>query len=311
LSSTRIAAAALALIAGLLGDIADVRAAEDLARAPYSEPRLAALILDLSVAEISGLAASRRHDDVLWVHNDSDAKPSVIALNTRGEVIGSVRVRGVVNTDWEDLASFELDGKPYLAIADSGDNGGLRREIAVIVIPEPEPQAKSVTPAWIARIRWPDGPRDCEAMAVDARAREILLLAKKRVPAQLFRVPLAPTSSAQLLVAEQIASISHIPQPTPEDIAVNPRMGRFMGQITAMDLSADGTRLALLTYRDGYEFVRTAGTSWRDVLGNPPMRLGLPPLPQGESLAYSRDGQSIWASSERLPAPLVQLGPPP
>jgi hypothetical protein len=299
----------LALVVGLAALADAARAADVLARAPFGEPRLAALILDTDVAEMSGIAASRRHPELLWVHNDSDAPPELIALDTSGKVVGQVRVRGVRNVDWEDLAAFELDGKPYLAIADTGDNGGLRKEIAVIVVPEPEPNAKRVSPAWIERVRWPDGPRDCEAMTVDATAREILLLSKKRVPAQLFRVPLAPTTSADLLVAEQIASIAHIPQPTPEEIANNPRMGRFMGQISAMDLSADGSRLAVLTYRDGYLYTRHPGESWQQATGRSPLRLALPTLPQAEAITFSADGASIWATSERLPAPLVQLAP--
>ena len=31
----------------------------------------------------------------------------------------------MANTDWEDLATFDLDGKHYILIADIGDNGGL------------------------------------------------------------------------------------------------------------------------------------------------------------------------------------------
>ena len=45
-----------------------------------------------------------------------------------------LRVAGARNTDWEDLAAFELDGRHYLLIADTGDNGGLRRTLQLHVV---------------------------------------------------------------------------------------------------------------------------------------------------------------------------------
>ncbi len=275
------------------------------------ESRIAGLILDPAVSEISGVAFSRRAPGRLWAVNDSDNGNLLHALSDSGKLLGTYVVDGARNYDWEDLAAYELDGEAWLLIADTGDNGGLRKEIQLIAVREPDPAAQSgpVAVAWKLRVRWPDGPRDSEALMVDPQAREIMLLAKKRVPAQLFRVPLPVADTApKREVAVQIAQITGLPQPTDDDLARAPG-ARYMSQITAADLSPDGLRMVVLTYREAYLYARASGEAWRHALARPPRRLGMPPLLQAEAIAFDRDGRTIWISSERLPAPLIRLDP--
>ena len=57
--------------------------------APPSLPfaRLAGLITSGDLDEISGLASSRAHDDVLWAHNDSGNPARLYAISTRGRLL--------------------------------------------------------------------------------------------------------------------------------------------------------------------------------------------------------------------------------
>jgi hypothetical protein len=303
----------LALLLAALAGSASAAGAR-LARAPYADAALAAVILDPAVAEISGMAGSRRRDDVVWVHNDSDNGGLLYALGTDGRVRATFMVRGERNIDWEDMTAFERDGRPLLVVADTGDNGGLRDTLTLIVLEEPELPSKPgptvvLDPLWTVTFRWPDGPRDCEAIAVDARRFEALLLSKKRVPAQLFRVPLARPAEDEVRVARQIADIPHLPQPDAALLARDPKFGRYAGQVTGMDLDPAGTRLVVLTYRDAFLFERAPRERWQRAVGRPPKRFALPPIPQAESIAFDRHGRSIYVSSERLPAPLLRLDP--
>jgi hypothetical protein len=273
---------------------------------------IAGVVLDGAIAEISGLATSRRADHRLWAINDSDNGNLLHQISTAGRLLGTWPVEGARNYDWEDLASYELDGEAWLLIADTGDNGGLREEIELIAVREPAADAAPgpLPAAWRLRVRWPDGPRDCEAVAVDPVAREVLLIAKKRVPAQVFRVPLPTGAPADVAVrAEQIASIPGIPQPTEDDLRKAPAGARFMSQITAADLSPDGLRLALLTYREAYLLQRAPGEAWLDALRRPPLRLRMPPLLQAEAIAFDRAGRALYIGTERLPAPLIRIEP--
>ena len=83
----------------------------DAPKAPEHGTRLAGVLLDPQMDEISGLAASRRHRDVLWMHDDGGNPERLFAVSTNGTRLATLRVEGVTKTDWEDIAAFELDGK--------------------------------------------------------------------------------------------------------------------------------------------------------------------------------------------------------
>jgi len=105
---------------------------------PLAVPVPVGRIVHAAATETSGLAASHRASDLLWIHNDSAGQPVLYAIGTDGRLRGSVRIAGVKNIDWEDIASFELDGQAWLLIADTGDNNGTRKNCALYVIAEPD-----------------------------------------------------------------------------------------------------------------------------------------------------------------------------
>lgn len=272
---------------------------------------ISGLVTDPRIAEISGIAASRRRDGLLWAHNDSGNPNSIFALSTAGAVVAEFAIDGVTNVDWEDLASFELDGRPWLLIGDIGDNGALRPTIRFILVPEPDlasDRSGRVAPEWVLEARWPDAPRDAESIAVDPAARTIYLLSKRRVPVQVFSLPLGPPASPdEVRTIRQIGTLSGIPQPTPEEIAASPEIGRWLGQPTAMDRRADGS-FVVITYRDAYLFLAQPGDDAALTLRRAPLRVGLPRIPQAEAVAFGRDGRVIYATTERLPAPILRAG---
>lgn len=294
------------LLASLLGMTLALQAQTP---APDPDIALKALITDPRLAEISGMAASRQHPGIFWVHNDGDNAAELYAIDARGEHQATLRIAGLRNVDWEDLAAFEWEGKHYLLVADVGDNGGLRRELPLRVIEEPSELADARVPvAWTVRFRWPDGPRDCESVAVDAREGAVYLVSKKRVPPELFRVGLLPTTG-RVQIARRVGKLAGIEQPTVDDLRRNPVYGRYRSQITAADISADGSQFAALNYRRVYVWSRDAA-GWGQAVTQPPRVLQFPWIPQAEALTFDRDGQSLWISSERLPAPLLRLPVP-
>lgn len=285
------------------------------AQAP-ANVRLAALITDPLLSEISGIAESRRRSGVLWVENDSGNPADIYAIDETGHRLATVHVDGTRNIDWEDLAAFELDGKPYLLVGDIGDNGGRQHDIELYVVAEPDlaratpeqPLDLTVKPAWTIEARWPDGARDCESVAVDVQRREVLLMSKRRVPPELFRLRLDPPKRAEITrTAEQIGFAYSLPQSAPDEQKAAKGIARIRHQVTAIDLSPDGRRLAVLTYAGAYLYDRGAATDWAEALRRAPRVIVLPPIPQAEALSFSRDGRSLWISSEKLPAPLLQV----
>ena len=270
--------------------------------------RLAGLVLDERLREISGMAASRSHADVLWMLNDGGNDAAVYAVSRRGRVLARFEVQGVANTDWEDLAAFDMDGQHYLLVADTGDNGGLRRTLQLHVLAEPQTLEDGVLkPAWSIAFRWPDGPRDSEAVAVDSTAGQVLLLSKKRRPPELFTVPLKPAT--RRVVALQLGRLRGIPQPTAQERKARHSRAALKGLVTAADVSPDGLRLAVMTYHDLAVYTRAPGEPWAKAVARPPQVHALPWLPQAEAMGWSAGGRGLFATGEFTPAPLFFLVP--
>ena len=279
--------------------------------APPSLPfaRLAGLITDGELDEVSGIAASRSHDDVLWAIEDGGNPARLHAISRRGKVIARYRVEGARNIDWEDIASFDLDGRHYLMVADTGDNGGLRRDFRLHVFEEPETlSAGTLEPAWSIRARWADGPRDCEALAVDAKAGKVLLVSKKRKPPELFALPLADPRG-QWREARRIGRLADVPEADKELQRSDPKLARLSPQVTAADLSPDGRTLAVMTYGSVLFYRRQAGEDWGETVARSPETHDVPLIPQAEALAWSRRGAGLYASGEFRPAPIFYLSP--
>lgn len=277
--------------------------------APERGTRLAGVLIDPQLDEISGLAASRRHANVLWMLDDGGNPERLFAVSTRGERLATLRVEGVTKTDWEDIAAFELDGRPYLLIADTGDNGGLRRSLQLHVVEEPARiENARLHPAWSIAFRWPDGPRDCEAVAVDAKRGEVLLISKKRQPPELFSLPLRPQGTS-LQTAKRLGTLAGVPQPDARALQRAPQRARLDGQVTAADVSPDGRTLAVMTYRWLLLYPRRGEETWADAVARVPRFQPLPWLPQAEALAWSRDGRHLYATGEFIPAPLYRITP--
>ena len=133
--------------------------------------------------EVSGIAASRRHEDVLWMHNDGEAK-HVFAVKTSGKVAAQVKIPEAVE-DVEDMAigPGPEEGVDYLYLGDIGDNDGDRREVRVVRFAEPsldhERGQPKVRDAEVIRLQYPDGPHDAEALLVDPMTGDLIIVTKE------------------------------------------------------------------------------------------------------------------------------------
>lgn len=272
---------------------------------PSTPPKSAGHIMHPAASETSGIAVSRRTKDLLWIHNDSSGQPVLYAIETDGRLRGTVRVTGIKNIDWEDIASFELDGQAWLLIADTGDNGSNRKNCALYVIAEPDltgitpGQELTATVAWKIPVVYPDGAHDCEAVAVDAREETVFLLTKRTTPPMLYALPLRAPISNQPAAATLVTSLRDIPQPNSRQKVLPTPTGRYRAQITAMDISPDRLSATVLTYGDVLRYRRRPGEPWSTVFSRPPEVLAPHGLPQAEAACFSADSTSLFVTGER------------
>ncbi len=290
--------------------LAGVFACAGAGAAQLSAPILDAVITDRSLDEISGIAASRRSDGVYWVHNDAPRPAELVALDMHGKRRATVRIIGVRAIDWEDIASYTLDGKSWLLIGDIGDNAGMRKEYEILAIEEPALDAHATTstvePAWRLRFRYADGAHNVEAMAVDVTTREILLLGKRSPNPGLYSLPLGP-GSGTTMVAKKLGEVVAIPAPDGEALAARFPAARMGGSVTGMDIDAQARRAIVLTYRDIWLFTRGAKQSWSDAFVGTPQRFPLPLLAAAEAIGFDRSGTMIRVSGEGRPAPWLRF----
>ena len=146
-----------------------------------------------------------------------------------------------------------------------------------------------VSIAWHIRFTYEDGPRDCEAVAVDEAHQRVLLLSKRSLPPVLYELPLRPVQDDGIAVAQRVTMIPHFNWPT------------------AMDLSPDGLSALVLTYNSVYLFSRSPDEDWPNALKKQPQRLHFTQLSQQEAACFGFYGKSVYVTSEKRPAPLIRI----
>lgn len=258
--------------------------------------------------ETSGIAASRRTSNLFWVHDDSGGAPVLYAVGIDGALRGKLRISGVKNVDWEDIASAELDGKACLVIGDTGDNDENRKNAALQIVEEPtveklSPREDRATPVLATlHVIYEDGPHDCESVAIDPRERAAYLLTKRDDVPRLYRVALPTDLKSGDVRAHFVGFVGHLPQPNSMQKLIKGHLGKHRGWPTSMDFAADGSGAAVLTYGDLLWFERHAGESWADALGREPRVLPAHVMPQAEAVCFSPDNAHIFVASEISPA---------
>jgi len=272
------------------------------------------------LSELSG--AVRANGEGWWVANDGGHQAEVYRISEDGQVTHQLKLPGVRNLDWEDLAAFEWEGRRFLLIADTGDNDAIRPEVGLWILPEPNLAALSeikttpisITPRLLRYIRlsYPDGARDVEAVSVDHQAGQVIFLSKRDTQAHLYVLPVSA------MMQPDARKISHqrltpIYLTTASGMAKSfyvPALANLLKWVvtrpTALSsvVLPDGktTRYAVLTYSYLYLFHRDENESIQLAFERPARVIRLSPggLPQAEAVALSADGSQVTVFSEGL-----------
>jgi hypothetical protein len=211
-------------------------------------PRAYAKFNSGMIHESSGLVKSRVHDDVYWTHNDSGDSARLFAVDRDGDLIipphtlsyRGITVHGAENIDWEGITS---DNSGNLYLGDIGNNRKNQELFTIYRISEPSPsKVTAVFSNQRLKVYYPD--------------KEDSSLKRRRVNAEaLFWAK----DYLFIITKEDRARYSdlyalHLEELDEENPVILIGSFDFRGMVTGADASADGNRLAVLTYKGVWLF---------------------------------------------------------
>ena len=248
------------------------------------------LIQSEAITESSGLVASRTHEGVFWTHNDSGDVPRIFVIDRSGSLLAEFSVEGARHRDWEDIA---IDDAGHLFLADIGNNGSRRQDLTVYRVPEPDPhaQARSVQVERALRFRYGNQVVGSSLPNFDAES-----LIWHAGALYVFTKHRADTQSQVYRLEDQAGETPQVLQPLGAIELGVEGMNPDLARATAADVSADGRRIALLTYGAIHLFETAGAALWPLT---PIRRVALDPreIRQAESIAW--DGTSLLFGNEQ------------
>ncbi len=230
--------------------------------------------------EMSGLAFSKLHQDLVYVHNDSGGEPKIYILDSLGNQLGEIELLGAKNRDWEDIAVGPgKDGLSSIYVGDIGDNFAQYEYITVFRIPEPIHLKPSMrVPPEKINLKFPNGPMDAETLMVDPKTGDIFILSKRDKENTLFRLAADRFGEGEAVL---------------EEIMKLPLTSSVGG-----DISQDGAQIIIKNYLDVYYWQRIGDEDLAESLSRNPIRLPYSPEPQGEAIGFTPAGEAFYTISE-------------
>ena len=269
----------------------------------HSEPKIVGTIKSDEIKEGSGLVSSKCSENVFWTHNDSGDDAYIFALDGKGEKRATYKVKGAKNIDWEDIAETKNEsGECFLFIGDFGNNARTRSEHTIYKVKEPTEFSKDSSrknpqmteDAEAIKFTYPDIRHDAETLLVHPQTKEFYVITKRLTGAAGVYKLKADYDKSAVNKLEKISDLS-VPA-VPE------------GFLTGGDISPDGKRVVICDYFFAYEFVLPANAkNFDEVWKQKPQKIELGTREQGEAVAYSADGTSIFATSENKNSPLIEV----
>ncbi|MGJ1386997.1 hypothetical protein ACR782_12385 [Sphingobacterium spiritivorum] len=252
---------------------------------PVSRSNLGKLT-DPRMQEASGLVASSVNKQHFWTHNDSGDEGRIFLIDNKARLRAIYTLEGVDAVDCEDIAWLEIDGEPYLLLADIGDNLAHRSFVSLYLFKEPMADTSRLVhriPKEQIRhipLRYPDKARDAEAIIVLPENNQIMIFSKRDFRTGIY---VSDVLGDSLKNDEQLKKVGELP----------------FNFITAADISRDGRQLIMKNLTNVYYWKLDPPTGILENLKKPFVKLPYSPEPQGEAIAFDLDGTCFYTLSEQ------------
>ncbi|HVV55672.1 MAG TPA: hypothetical protein VHC47_10125 [Mucilaginibacter sp.] len=251
--------------------------------------------------EISGIAASRIHPGIYYVHNDSGDTSRFFAITPKGNIKSVIYFKGDPKeplgvADCEDIAVGigPAAGKSYVYMGDIGDNHAVRKYITVYRMEEQKDWIgkDSIVKANAVPVhfRYPDGPRDAETLMIDPIEKLMYIISKRTDSVAVYTSPLNYKANDTLVLTKRCKLFFNGFRP--------------LKWITAGDISGDGQQVLVKNYEKVYYWKRNGDEPiWKTLLRKP-QELPYKFERQGEAIGFTPDGKGYYTTSEGVFAPI-------
>lgn len=242
--------------------------------------------------EISGMAASIKNPGCFWVHNDSGDEARLYLINTNGRIVAFVNMGTdhTDNRDWEDIAvgPGPVEDESYIYIGEIGDLNKEYDEKYIFRIVEPridlseEYSVLFIPGSKISTITfdYEHGVRDAEVLMIDPTTKDLYIITKREERVQIYQLSYPQNYEEKIILSKSSVTLPF-------------RM------TNAGDISADGKEILVKNLSTVYYWKREQGESVIDALSRPGQILPYIREPQGESIAWFRDGSGYLTVSEK------------
>jgi hypothetical protein len=247
--------------------------------------------VDKRLEEASGLVASIGNGGFLWTINDSGNAPEVFLIDDSARIRLVCKIPSIQNRDWEDISigPGPEAGKNYLYIADIGDNDA-RYDLKYVYRFE-EPIVSRETEIIITEMdtlvfRMPDGNRDSETILIDPISHDLFIVSKREDSVGLYKA--AYPFQKGTVVLQKASTLPFT-------------------QIVAGNISPDGREVLLKNYKNIFYWKKSGDEDIPTLLSKTPVYLPYDPEPQGEAIAWARDGSGFYTLSESRVTAMASL----
>jgi len=243
------------------------------------------VITNKNLSEISGIAASQISKDIFWIHNDSGNINYIYAINDKAELVGTFKLAGIKNRDWEDIAvSTGPKGKRYIYLAEIGDNKSIYKNKYIYRFSEPlimnrDNKIRTIKKIDKITFQLPDGRRDAETIMVDPNNKDIYIISKKEKKVHIYLLPF-PQSTKEIITATFLGKLD-------------------ISKIVGGDISFDGKMVIIKNYTKVFFWKKGKSEQLQDVFKREPETLPYMLEPQGEGICWNFNGTGYYTISEK------------
>lgn len=260
----------------------NVQSQQHTASSAFEKGKTLSELTNKKLKELSGLTESHRYPGMFWTHNDSGNNAEIFLIDRDLNIKMVVTLQNIDNRDWEDLTVGPGPDaqKSYVYVGDIGDNDAVYPYKYIYWFEEPEMNGNNIDISLdsVGKITFQleGAVKDTESLFIDPTSKDLYVISKRENPVALYRLNAA--EGTDTLTARKIMNL---PQHKTVSADYSPKDG-----------------LLIKNYDTILWWENKQGMDLMTLLKESPVEVPYEKEPQGESIAWLKDGSGFYTISE-------------